>query len=492
MAETAPSCPMTRPCSVSSRLDISLRSSAVSLVTGIPVQSATTSAISASPTVAPAAPPPSYASICSAAPASSIRSIALSGLKRSEMYLAPSSAAAAIAPSLYLTPWYSSYFGLRPVSMEAVSATDGSSTLTAWKRRSSAASFSMYLRYSAIVVAPMHCSSPRASAGLSKLAASMAPSAAPAPTSVWISSMKSTVSLDCVTSSITDLSRSSNSPRYFVSATSRPSSSESTRIPSSRSGASPSTMRCAMPSAIAVLPTPGSPISTGFDLRRRTRIFMQRRTSSARPTHGSSFPSRARCVRSTEHCSRVELPPLRRSPPAPTASASLRLSSFTTAATSTPRLASSAAAEPPSDAPSATALSISPFGETSSAPRPFASSSAARSDRSVSDAKGRSSSLAVEAKSFSRGLPALTPPPAARASSSRTALVSTPDRLSAAATPSRCSVAERSRWSVPMASTPSWRASVCASMMRRIASLSYWSKKRTGGAERREPAAHPT
>ncbi|KAL4854353.1 hypothetical protein ACK3TF_004876 [Chlorella vulgaris] len=39
----------------------------------------------------------------------------------------------------------------------------------------------MCFRYSSRVVAPMHCSSPRASAGLRMLAASIAPSAAPAP-----------------------------------------------------------------------------------------------------------------------------------------------------------------------------------------------------------------------------------------------------------------------------------------------------------------------
>ena len=65
-----------------------------------------------------------------------------------------------------------------------MSSTLGSPTRTGWKRRSSAASFSMYLAYSFSVVAPMQRSSPRASAGLSRLAASTAPSAAPAPTSV--------------------------------------------------------------------------------------------------------------------------------------------------------------------------------------------------------------------------------------------------------------------------------------------------------------------
>ena len=87
---------------------------------------------------------------------------------------------------------------------------------TGWKRRSRAASFSMYCRYSVRVVAPMHCSSPRARAGLRMLAASMAPSAAPAPTSVCSSSMKRIVSLLWVTSSTTFFRRSSNSPRYLV------------------------------------------------------------------------------------------------------------------------------------------------------------------------------------------------------------------------------------------------------------------------------------
>ena len=70
-----------------------------------------------------------------------------------------------------------------------MSSTLGSLTNTGWKRRASAASFSTCLRYSSSVVAPMQCSSPRASAGLSRLEASIAPSALPAPTRVCISSM---------------------------------------------------------------------------------------------------------------------------------------------------------------------------------------------------------------------------------------------------------------------------------------------------------------
>ena len=60
--------------------------------------------------------------------------------------------------------------------MEIVSSTVGSDTNTGWKRRARAASFSTYLRYSSSVVAPMQCSSPRASAGFSRLDASIAPS----------------------------------------------------------------------------------------------------------------------------------------------------------------------------------------------------------------------------------------------------------------------------------------------------------------------------
>src|SRR3954453_15436538 len=74
--------------------------------------------------------------------------------------------------------------------MVIVDSTLGSPTITGWKRRSSGGSFSMCLRYSSSVVAPTARSSPRASIGLSRLAASTAPSAAPAPTIVCRSSLK--------------------------------------------------------------------------------------------------------------------------------------------------------------------------------------------------------------------------------------------------------------------------------------------------------------
>ena len=180
-----------------------------------------------------------------------------------------------------------------------VSSTDGSPTKTGWKRRSSAASFSIEVRYSSSVVAPIRRSSPRASMGLIIWPASMAPSAAPAPTMVCSSSMKVTTSPSAsVISFSTALSRSSNSPRYLAPATIDPRSSAMTRLPFSPSGTSPSMMRLASPSTMAVLPTPGSPIRTGLFLVRRDSTWMTRRISSSRPMTGSSLPSRAASVRS--------------------------------------------------------------------------------------------------------------------------------------------------------------------------------------------------
>src|SRR4029077_4797345 len=60
-------------------------------------------------------------------------------------------------------------------------ATVGWATAIGWKRRSRAASFSRYLRYSSRVVAPIVCSSPRASIGFGVLGAWIAPSAGPEP-----------------------------------------------------------------------------------------------------------------------------------------------------------------------------------------------------------------------------------------------------------------------------------------------------------------------
>ena len=178
------------------------------------------------------------------------------------------------------------------------SSTLGSSTMTVWNRRSSALSFSKYFWYSSSVVAPMVRISPRERAGLRILAASMAPSPLPAPTRVWISSMKRIISpLELVTSLTTLLRRSSNSPLYLAPASSAPMSRLKSCLFFRFSGTSPRTIRCAKPSTMAVLPVPGSPMRIGLFLLRRLKICRTRRISSSRPITGSSLPVRASSTR---------------------------------------------------------------------------------------------------------------------------------------------------------------------------------------------------
>ena len=220
------------------------------------------------------------------------------------MYRFDSVAAATSASSPIVTLWCASYRCFRPRRMAIVSSTDGSPTYTCWNRRSSAGSFSTFSRYSSSVVAPIRRSSPRASMGFNILPASIEPSAAPAPTIVWISSMNVMIwPFAFLISLSTLLRRSSNSPRYLEPATMEPRSREISFLFCRVLGTSPATMRCARPSTTAVLPTPGSPISTGLFLVRRLRIWMTRRISWSRPITGSSLPSRACAVRSVEYFS---------------------------------------------------------------------------------------------------------------------------------------------------------------------------------------------
>ena len=101
-----------------------------------------------------------------------------------------------------------------------------------------------------------------------------------------------------ITSLITFLMRSSNSPRYFEPATIPARSSVTTRLFLTVSGTSPLTILSASPSAIAVFPTPGSPIRQGLFFVRLDRICTTRIISVSLPITGSSFPSFARYVRS--------------------------------------------------------------------------------------------------------------------------------------------------------------------------------------------------
>ena len=176
--------------------------------------------------------------------------------------------------------------------MEIVSSTVGWSTTTGWKRRSSAASFSMCLRYSSSVVAPIVWSSPRASIGLSRLRASMAPSAAPGahdrvelvdeeddPALAVLDLLEDR--LQALLELAAVLGAGDHAPRGRA---------PTTRLSLSVSGTSPRTIRWASPSTMAVLPTPGSPMRTGLFFVRRERTWMTRRISSSRPMTGSSLP----------------------------------------------------------------------------------------------------------------------------------------------------------------------------------------------------------
>ena len=136
--------------------------------------------------------------------------------------------------------------------------------MTGWKRLSNAASFSICLRYSSMVVAPISWISPLERAGFKILEASSAPSAPPAPINVCSSSRNSRILLSPETSAITRLMRSSNSPRYLDPATIADKSNITIRLSAILSGTRPLTICWASPSVIAVFPTPGSPIRQGL------------------------------------------------------------------------------------------------------------------------------------------------------------------------------------------------------------------------------------
>jgi hypothetical protein len=103
----------------------------------------------------------------------------------------------------------------------------------------------------------------------------------------------------------TALRRSSNSPRYLVPAINDPRSREKIRLSFSPSGTSPRTILWAIPSAIAVLPTPGSPINTGLFFVFRKRIRRTLLISESLPITGSSLFLRASSTRSCPYRKRT-------------------------------------------------------------------------------------------------------------------------------------------------------------------------------------------
>ncbi len=136
--------------------------------------------------------------------------------------------------------------------------------------------------------------------------ASIAPSAAPAPTSVCISSINRIIVPDAFSTSFkTAFRRSSNSPLNFAPATRALISRAMTLLFFNPSGTSPLTILRAKPSTIAVFPTPGSPINTGLFFVLRDRTCMIRLISSSLPITGSNFPCLANWVKSREYFSRA-------------------------------------------------------------------------------------------------------------------------------------------------------------------------------------------
>ena len=229
---------------------------------------------------------------------SSIRSIALSGRKRSAIYLEDSFTAASIASSVIFTLWWASYLSLKPLRICIASSSLGSPTLTGWNLLSRAASFSMYFLYSLIVVAPKTWKSPLAREGFRILAASVEPSAEPAPIIVWSSSINRITLLVFFTSSMIPLILSSKSPLYFAPAIIELRSRAIILLSFRISGTSPLAIFRARPSATAVLPTPGSPIRTGLFFVLRQRICTTLWISSVLPITGSISPFLAASVKS--------------------------------------------------------------------------------------------------------------------------------------------------------------------------------------------------
>ena len=195
------------------------------------------------------------------------------------------------------------------------------STITIWNLLAKAPSFSIYSRYSSKVVAPTHWISPRARAGLNILEASNDPEAPPAPTIVCNSSMNMITSGDFSISVMTAFILSSNCPLYFVPATNEARSRVTTRFPNNTRDTFFWTILKAKPSAMAVLPTPGSPINMGLFFFLRLRIWATRSISFSRPTMGSILSSSANFVKSLPKLSNTGVlvfsPPLAEDSPLP-------------------------------------------------------------------------------------------------------------------------------------------------------------------------------
>ena len=203
-----------------------------------------------------------------------------------------------MASFVIFTLWCASYLSLIPSNISTVSSGVGSPTLTGLNLLSRAASFSIYFLYSLRVVAPITCTSPLANNGFKIFAASTAPSAEPAPTIVWISSINNITSPTFFTSAKDFFILSSKSPLYLAPATILDISTFTTLLFFNVSGTSPAMIFSANPSTTAVFPTPGSPIKQGLFFVLLDNICNTLCISSVLPITGSNFPSPACFVKS--------------------------------------------------------------------------------------------------------------------------------------------------------------------------------------------------
>jgi hypothetical protein len=178
--------------------------------------------------------------------------------------------------------------------MSKVSASVGSRTSIFWKRRDSARSLSNDCFTSLNVVDPMQRSVPLASAGLSRLPAIHGAARRRAGADEGVDLVDEDDRVLFLREPVENLLHA----LLEVAAVAR-ARHERTQIERvdvavlSTSGTSPSWMRSASPSASAVLPTPGSPTSSGLFLRRRQSTCTIRSISAARPISGSMSPCAA-------------------------------------------------------------------------------------------------------------------------------------------------------------------------------------------------------
>ena len=117
------------------------------------------------------------------------------------------------------------------------------------------------------------------------------PPPAPAPDIICASSINIIVLPFLLRACKTNLKRSSKSPRYLEPANILPMSSVKTLYSFKNSGTSSLTILNANPSAIAVLPTPGSPTISTLDFVLRPNARATCSISSVLPITGSTLLS---------------------------------------------------------------------------------------------------------------------------------------------------------------------------------------------------------